>query len=205
MSLHTKRTPVTKIVAGHYHYTKKGVARYDLTDPYHLAVSLSWPVFFTLVLTIYLSVNLIFASLYALVPGAVAQARPGHFIDLLFFSFETLTTVGFGEMYPLGNAGHFIASSEVFCGIWFMAILTGLVFVRFSRPRSKFIIADYPVIARFNGTPALMVRLANGRATILGQTEAKLSVLLMEHTSEGRNFRRAHTLVLERSHLPVFP
>ena len=205
MSNHAKKPPVTHVVVGDYHYTKKGVSRYDISDPYHLAVRLSWPTFFALVMTIYLLVNFIFASLYAIAPGSVAQARPGHFVDLLFFSFETLTTVGFGEMYPQGNAGHFIASSEVFCGIWFMALLTGLVFVRFSRPKSKFIVAAFPVVARFNGTPALMLRLANGRATVLGQTEAKLSVLMLEQTEEGRNFRRAHSLKLERSHLPVFP
>lgn len=197
--------PIATTQSGDFKYSKKGVASVDLSDPYHFAVSLTWPRFIALVVAVYLSLNLIFATTLWLIPGSVGNARPGYFPDYLFFSFETLATVGYGELYPQGDAGHLVAALEIFCGIWFMAILTGLVFVRFSRPKSKFVIARGPVICMHNNGRALMLRLANGRVAPLGETEAKLSVLLAETTSEGKIFRRAHALKLERAHLPVFP
>ena len=196
---------MTTAQSGDFRYSKKGVSRFDLSDPYHLAVSLRWPAFIAMVVSVYLTINTIFSVIFWLAPGSVGNARPGHFLDLMFFSFETLATVGYGEMYPNGTIGHSIAAAEIFCGIWFMAILTGLVFVRFARPKAKFVIAENPVICQHNGLPALMLRLANGRADALAQTEARLSVLLAEQTVEGKVFRRAHALKLERSHLPVFP
>ena len=101
--------------------------------------------------------------------------------------------------------GHVIAATEIVCGLGFTAILTGLTFVRFSRPRAKFVFAPHPVVAMHNGKPTLMLRVANGRAHVLMDAVAKLNVLLSVATAEGKRFRRAQELRLERAHLPVFP
>jgi inward rectifier potassium channel len=181
------------------------VSRYDWADPYGLAVSLSWPQFLALLFAVYLAVNLFFALLYFAVPGVVANARPGVFSDDFFFSFETLATVGYGEMYPVTYYGHIVASAEIMCGITFTAILTGLTFVRFSKPRPKYVFADHPVVAMHNGQPTLMLRIGNGGAAVLADAHAKISVLLAEESKEGTRFRRAHELSLVRNFIPVFP
>src|SRR5262249_43170220 len=98
-----------------------------------------------------------------------------------------------------------VAAIEIVCGLAFTAILTGLTFVRFSRPRAKLIFATNPVVARHNGKPTLMVRIGNGRAGLLLDATAKLNVLLFETTEEGKPLRRAHELRLERARIPVFP
>ena len=176
-----------------------------MRDPYHLAVALTWPQFLASLLAIYLLVNVVFATLFWLVPGSVANARPHDFGDAFFFSIETLATVGYGEMYPATLYGHVIAATEIVGGLGFTAIVTGLTFVRFSRPRAKLVFASNPVVAIHNGKPTLMLRVGNGRLAVLLDAVAKLNVLLSATTSEGDHFRRAQELRLERTHLPVFP
>jgi len=152
-----KREPadgVARLRLGSFEFKKKGVSRFDLRDPYHLAVALTWPQFLAALLALYLSVNVVFATLFWLVPGSVANARPDSFSDAFFFSIETLATVGYGKMYPVTLHGHMVASIEIVCGLAFTAVLTGLTFVRFSRPRAKLIFAANPVVA-MHGTKSL--------------------------------------------------
>jgi inward rectifier potassium channel len=199
------REKAARVRLGAYEFEKKGVSRFDLRDPYHLAVALSWPQFLTALLALYLLVNIVFATLFWLVPGSVANVRPGRPLDNFFFSIETLSTVGYGRMYPTTLYGHVVASAEIACGLAFTAILTGLTFVRFSRPRAKMVFAANPVVATHNGQPTLMIRVANGRAAPLMDATAKLAVLLLETTAEGSLFRSVQKLPLQRAHLPVFP
>jgi inward rectifier potassium channel len=194
-----------RVRLGSYEFQKKGVSRFDLRDPYHLAVALTWPQFLAALLALYLSVNVVFATLFWLVPGSVANARPDSFSDAFFFSIETLATVGYGKMYPATLHGHVVASIEIVCGLAFTAILTGLTFVRFSRPRAKLIFAANPVVAMHNGKPTLMMRIGNGRTAVLTDAKAQLNVLLTETITEGKVFRRAQELRLERAHIPIFP
>ena len=196
---------VARVRLGSYEFKKKGVSRFDLRDPYHLAVALTWPQFFAALLALCLLVNVVFAILFWLVPGSVANARPHSLPDNLFFSIETLATVGYGEMYPATLYGRVVAATEIFCGLAFTAILTGLTFVRFSRPRAKLIFAANPVVTLHDGKPTLMVRIGNGRAAVLADARAQLNVLLSETTAEGKLFHRAQELRLERAHLPIFP
>jgi inward rectifier potassium channel len=196
---------VTRTEMGELAFIKKGISRFDLRDPYHVAVTLSWPQFLAALLGLYLVVNLVFATLYTIVPGAITNARPGNFIDAFFFSFETLATVGYGEMFPGGLYGHIISCAEIVCGLAFTAILMGLTFVRFSRPRAKFVFADNPVVNIHNGQPTLMVRVGNGRPGVMHDAHAKLNVLLRSISAEGESFRTAYELKLQRSHLPIFP
>jgi inward rectifier potassium channel len=198
-----KRT--ARVRLGAYEFKKIGVSRYDMRDPYHLAVALTWPQFLASLLAIYLSVNVVFAALFWLVPGSVANARPYNFGDAFFFSIETLATVGYGEMYPATLYGHVIAAIEIAGGLGFTAIVTGLTFVRFSQPRAKMVFAPNPVVAMHDGRPTLMLRIGNGRLAVLLDATAKLNVLLSVTSSEGKRFRRVQELRLERAHLPAFP
>ena len=196
---------LARVRLGSYEFRKRGASRFDLRDPYHLAVALTWPQFLAALLALYLSVNVVFAILYWLVPGSVANARLGSFADAFFFSIETLATVGYGEMYPATAYGRLVAGSEIVCGLAFTAILTGLTFVRFSRPRAKFIFAANPVVAMHKGKPTLMVRIGNGRATGLADARAQLNLLLHETTADGNVIHRVQELRLERAHIPLFP
>ncbi len=183
---------------------KLGVSRFDLRDPYHTAVSLSWPGFIGAMILTWLAINLLFATLYVISPGDVTNARPGSFGDVFFFSIETLATVGYGVMAPSTTYGHIVSAVEIVTGTAFTAIVTGVLFVRFSRPKAKISYADNAVIAMRNGKPTLMVRLGSGRMSIMTSANARLFVLLAEKTEEGASFRRVHDLRLVQPHLPLF-
>jgi inward rectifier potassium channel len=199
-----KTVKAARVRLGSFEFEKKGVSRFDLRDPYRLAVTLTWPQFLAALLALYLAVNVVFATLFWLVPGSVANARPHSFADAYFFSIETAATVGYGEMYPATAYGRVVAATEIPCGLAFTAILTGLTFVRFSRPRAKLVFAANPVVAMHNGKPTLMVRIGNGRAAVLTDGTATLNVFFLDTTAEGRSFRRAQELRLERAHIPIF-
>ena len=194
-----------RLKIGSYEFETKGISRFDLRDPYHLAIALSWPQFFLALLGLFIAVNLIFATLFWLAPESVAHARPGSFGDVFFFSMETLSTIGYGDMYPVTAYGRVVVGVEIVCGLAFTAILTGLTFVRFSRPQAKMVFAANPVIARYQGRPTLMVRVGNGRAALLTDAAAKLIALLSVRTEDGTLFRQAHVLRLERADIPAFP
>jgi inward rectifier potassium channel len=184
--------------------SKLGISRFDLRDPYHLAVSLTWPGFTAAMLACWLTINLVFAVLYFAVPGCVANAAGGSFSDVFFFSIETLATVGYGAMSPDTLYGHIVSAVEIVAGMAFTAIFTGLLFVRFSRPKAKILASTDAVVTPHNGLPTLMLRIVNGRVTMMSSANVRLFVLLAERTPEGLFYRRIHDLPLLQSHLPLF-
>ena len=184
---------------------KRGVARYDFKDPYHFAIELSAKEFALAFLAAELCINTIFATLYFLSPGCIANMRPDSFSDAFFFSIETLATVGYGAMAPTTFYGHAVSAIEILCGLVFTAIMTGLLFVRFSRPKSKMVFADKAVITSQGGSPALMVQIANGRLTLLTNAVARLGLILVEERIGGQRFRQLHDLALSNATLSLFP
>jgi inward rectifier potassium channel len=188
---------------GAFEFTKTGASRFDLRDPYHLAVTLRWPAFFVALFLIEIAINLVFALLYWLEPGSIANATP-TFLQGFFFSVETLATVGYGVMAPATLYGHVVSSVEILCGMTFTALFTGLIFVRFSKPRAKIRFANVAVITAYNGKPTLMVRLANARLSLLIDAQARITLVTREETTERHNMRRAVELKLERPRLAAF-
>jgi inward rectifier potassium channel len=186
-------------------FAKIGASRFDLTDPYHIALTVRWTTFFLGVSGFYGLINILFALLYLAQPGCVANARPGSLADAFFFSIETLATVGYGVMAPATVYGHLVSSAEIIAGMAFTAIMTGLIFVRFSKPKAKIVYADTAVISRHNGRPTLMLRIGNARASVLTQVHVSLNALIRETSLEGQSFRRLHELPLARSTAPIFP
>jgi inward rectifier potassium channel len=199
-----KRDATMRIAgAGNVELVKRGAARYDFSDPYHIAIELSWKEFALAFVGLELGINIVFALLYLASPGCIANARPGSFSDAFFFSIETLATVGYGTMAPATLYGHAVSAIEIVCGMVFTAIMTGLLFVRFSKPRPKILYADQAVITSHNCSPTLMVRIANGRMTLLTNATVRLGVVLLEESAEGH--RHLHDLVLSNASLSLFP
>ncbi|MDR3530688.1 MAG: ion channel [Rhodopila sp.] len=198
---HGKPIPVGRAEFG---VSEFGVSRFEFHDPYYLAVSLSWPGFAVAMLACWLAINLGFALLYALSPGDVTNLAPGSFADAFFFSIETMTTVGYGVMAPATTYAHIVSAAEIVTGMAFTAIVTGLLFVRFSRPNAKLIYADDVVVAMRHGQPTLMLRVASGRMTITSSATARLLVRLVERKSDGVFVRSIHELRLQEAHMPLF-
>jgi inward rectifier potassium channel len=202
--LRIRNPPPSKLEIGGYAMWMKGAVRLDLRDTYHAVIELSWPRFLITLISADLAINIGFALLYLVRPGSVAHARPGSFADAFFFSIETSSTVGYGEMYPATFYGHSVASTEIIAGMAFTALATGLLFVRFARPKARIRYAENAVIASRGGQPTLMIRIANGRHSLLYDAAAHLNLLLTIRGEQGGTFRRVHELHLGRSRLPMF-
>ena len=147
--------------------------------------------------------NAVFALLYLFGDQPIANVKTRDYIDYFYFSIETLSTAGYGDMHPQTHYGHFIATIELFTGIFSMSLMTGLIFARFSRPSARLLFANNPVIAQHEGKPTLMVRFANERHNIIGNATARLWLFKDIVTAEGREIRRFYELPLFRNESPA--
>jgi inward rectifier potassium channel len=182
----------------------RGLSSGFWTDIYHHAMAVSWPGFFAWAGAVFIILNSVYAFLYYLGDKPVANVRYESFLEFFFFSIETLATVGYGDMHPQTNYGHLIATVEIFTGMSFLAVMTGLVFARFSRPKARFVFARHVVVTRHIGRPTLMIRVANARHNTISGATAKLWLIRAEVTPEGQTLRRYYELTLERQENPVF-
>ncbi|REE20589.1 inward rectifier potassium channel [Paraburkholderia sp. BL27I4N3] len=173
-------------------------------DLYHRALVVRWPVFFVSLGVLFLLLNTTFAALYMLGNAPIANQFPAGFGGAFFFSVETLATVGYGDMHPQTVYAHWIATLEIFVGMSSIALATGLIFARFSRPHAKIIFARYAVIRPLDGRMTLMVRSANARQNVIAEARARLRILRTETTVEGYTLRKLYDLTLVRDQHPVF-
>ncbi len=174
------------------------------TDLYHRAMTVHWPVFFGFAALIFIVLNSVFALFYYLGDQPIANIAENLPLSLFYFSIETLATVGYGDMHPQTNYGHLVATIEIFTGMSFLAVMTGLIFARFSRPRARFVFAKHPVVAIHQGKPTLMIRIANARHNTISQATARLWLFRAEYTIEGEQLRRYYELKLDRREHPMF-
>jgi inward rectifier potassium channel len=198
------RGPVS-VKAGHLEFLKLNTERYDWRDTYHLVLTLSWPQFGGLIFGIYILINIVFASLYWVGGHSIAEMPPGSITDAFFFSVETLATVGYGHMYPDSLYGHIIATLEIIIGMFGMAVVTGLIFVRFSRPTARLLFSKSIVIGPFDGVPTLMLRVANLRHHAMAEAEFRVMLIRGEVTKEEPDVRRFYPLKLHFDRLIAFP
>ena len=192
-----------RVSLGGFNAVKSGVPT-RLADPYYWIMEMGWPAFVLLVSLVFAAINLAFGMVYLALPGSIANAAPGALDDAVFFSVDTLATVGYGAMYPASHVGHMIAALEMLTGLFFSATVTGLIFARFARPRESLAFSNVAVIGRYEGRRALMVRVASIRSRPLADAVAQLSWLQTTRQPDGRVFQRLTELPLVSSHNPIF-
>jgi len=172
-------------------------------DISHRCMTASWPAFIGGAALVFVAFNAFFATFYWIGDQPISNVPDGAYIDYLYFSIETLSTAGYGDMHPQTHYGHFIATVELFTGIFSMSLMTGFIFARFSRPSARLLFADNPVISSHDGEPALMIRLANERHNIISNANARLWLFKNIVSKEGRSFRRFYELPLLRNESPA--
>jgi inward rectifier potassium channel len=182
----------------------EGIVRPLFHDLFHHFMTVSWPRLFATLAAFFLVFDLLFGFLYYLVPGCIANLNPPGFAGDFFFSVETLATVGYGEMHPETFYGHSVAMIEIFVGLMSLALITGLMFARFSSPRARFLFTKNGVVRPIEGKPTLMFRAANERQNVVQDASARLRMLRDEVTEEGYRIRRIVDLPLLRSQHPMF-
>ncbi len=182
----------------------EGIVTPIFQDLFHHFMTVSWPRLFATLATFFIVFDLLFGFLYYLAPGCIANLNPPGFAGDFFFSVETLATVGYGEMHPDTFYGHLVAMIEIFVGLMSLALITGLMFARFSRPRARFLFTKNGVVRPIAGKPTLLFRAANERQNVVQDASARLRMLRDETTEEGYHLRRIVDLPLLRSQHPMF-
>lgn len=171
-------------------------------------LTVGWGRFFLLLALAYLSLNALFALLFsALGPSALSEMpreAGARFLACFFFSVQTFGTIGFGHVYPNSAAANLVVTAEAFVGLLGVALATGLLFARFSRPSHRLLFSEVAVVAPFQGGQALMFRIMNGHRTQLVDLGAEVTLSLFEQV-DGRPVRRFHPLELERRRVTFFP
>lgn len=192
---------------GSFNVRRRGALRDR--DFYTKLINASWGKFFALVGAAYLAANCFFGTLYFLAgPGQIHAAdspsEAARFAHDIFFSVETLTTVGYGNMYPVGLWTNTLASAEALLGLLGFAVATGLLFGRFSRPSASILYSDRALIAPYQDGMSLQFRIANRRSNELMELDATILLMTVDGGPETLK-RNYQNLTLERAHVNFFP
>jgi inward rectifier potassium channel len=199
-----RRAPIP-IRSGRTEFLKINAARRDWRDSYHWVLSLTWPQFGLLLVVTYLVLNTLFALVYLLQPGSISEMERGSFAAAFFFSVETLATVGYGHMYPATGFGHTVVTIEIFVGTVWFAVITGVIFVRFSRPTARIVFSRSILIGNHDGRPTVMFRVANLRHTSMVDARFRLMFSRDEKVVEGEEVRRFYELRVYPRRMARFP
>jgi inward rectifier potassium channel len=180
--------------------------RYHL---YHNLISMSWARFSMIVLIYYLLSNVFFAVIYMAIgtehlAGVIGSSPSDRFMEAFFFSAQTVTTVGYGRISPVGLTTSLVAAVESMLGLLGFALATGLLYGRFSKPEARILYSRNAVIAPYREMKGFMLRVANKRRSKLIELEAQL-LLSMNEISEGKTTRQFYNLNLERSKINLIP
>ncbi len=175
-------------------------------DVYRWLLGLTWPQFAGFVSVIYVALNLVFAVFYSVDGNSIAGTTMSQwFLDCFFFSVQTLATVGYGHIYPQDIYGHIVSTTEIMVGVFLLAVMTGLIFVRFSRPVARVVFSRPIVVGPLNGKPTLMVRVGNENHHSMVEAKFRIMYTRDQALAEGGDFRYFHDLKLHFDQLTVFP
>jgi inward rectifier potassium channel len=199
------RTSLSRIINedGTYNIQRKGGMR-SFRDLYKYLTEIRWSTFFLLTISAYLLINVLFAGIY-MIGGVedISGINPdsNHFLNAFFFSVQTFTTVGYGFLAPVGEIAGIISTFEAFLGLLFFALITGLLYGRFSKPSSKIAFAKNAILTDFEGGKAIMFKMVNKRNSVLLKASVKCTLAI-----DIEDQKRTYYLInLELDYIQFFP
>jgi inward rectifier potassium channel len=192
---------------GSFNVKKENVPFLEKINFFHSLISMPWLHFFVVIIGGYFVVNTIFAFTYLLIgvehlTGIQAESVSEKFMECFFFSSQTITTLGYGRIAPIGMIANTVASVESMLGLLAFALATGLLYGRFSKPSGKIKYSSYAVLAPYQNINAFMFRVVNPQSNQLLEVEVNVSFSLKRDNSDSRDF---YTLELERNKVVFFP
>jgi len=190
---------------GSFRSRRVGIDTMTLSHVYSGLVTMSWWRFFGIIVLAYLVLSFFFALIYLLIDpvnlqGLKSTSGAGRFIEILFYSAQTMSTVGGVSIVPAGFSNNLILSIESLMALLYVAVVTGLFFVRFSRSTAKLIFSDKAVIAPYKDGSGLMIRLANAKKITAVEMYAHMFFVMYDPVQNKRNFKE---LGLEQMYLPL--
>jgi inward rectifier potassium channel len=195
---------------GSFNVRREGVAFWSRLNIFNRLIVCSWGRFFLLVISFYLTLNFIFAAIYEFVgienlQGADLTSPQSRFMDAFFFSSQTLTTVGYGRIAPIGFWASSVAAVESLLGLLVFALATSLLYGRFSKPVAHILYSEKAIVAPYLDVTAFMFRIVNERANQLIDLQVELVISVLEKQVDGKTIRKYYGLKLERNKVNFFP
>lgn len=202
---------------GTYNYDRIGLPFYQTFNVFHFLITAKWMPLMFVILLWYSVVNLIFVGIYYIIgvdglTGILYQTDMEKFWEVYFFSAQTLTTVGYGRLNPISFSASAVASFEALVGLMSFALITGILYARFSKAPSVLIFSKKAVVAPFifneQETLGLMFRVANVYNTSLMNMKAQITGSILDCDAldaSGQPTRRFLSLALERETITFFP
>lgn len=178
----------------------KGLPLLRPYDLYHSLITITWFKFLSLVAFVFFVINILFATVYASLDHPALSNMKSldalqNFWDSFFFSVQTISTVGYGTISPISNLAKVISSIESFIGLLGVALMTGVLYGRFSRPQTKIKYSKNILIAPYKEGKALMFKMANQRSSTL--IEAEVTVIF-SYSKNGKKVFEKLALELEK-------
>jgi inward rectifier potassium channel len=195
---------------GSYNLVKEGIPLLKRVSLFHDMLNLSQWKFIVVILVFFVLINLLFTTVYFLIGGQDFEGlNDGSswytFRQLFYFSTQTFTTVGYGHVYPVGDAVNFIAGVEALTGFLSLAIATGLIYGRFSKPRSYLVFSDHALVSPYKGGNGLMFRFAAYKDKhTLTDLEIRVNVGLLVVEDDKPDYKY-FSLTLERTRVESLP
>ena len=192
---------------GSFNVKKINVPFFERLNFFHSLITMSWSRFFVLIILAYFTINIVFASIYTLIgvenlTGIQADSNFDKFMEGFFFSAQTITTLGYGRVAPMGYPANIVAATESMLGLLGFALATGLLYGRFSRPSAKIRYSEHAVIAPYREINGFMFRIVNPQKNQLLELEVQVNLAMQRENSELRDF---HSLDLERDKVAFMP
>jgi inward rectifier potassium channel len=194
---------------GTFNVRREGLGYWEALSAYHYLLTISWPVFLSYVAAIYVVLNALFAAAFvACGSGALTgfsnETTTERFISAFFFSVDSMATIGYGNVVPVTAAANALVALESLVGLLGFAIIAGIMFARFARPKAEIAFSEVAIIAPYRGKTALMFRIVNKKRNEIVEMEAK--VLLARRKRGGlATDREFIPLKLERDRVVFFP
>lgn len=194
---------------GSFNVRRTGLSFLTSLNVYHTLMTMPWKVFLSLLLLLYFLSNVVFGLLYASLGAeslvdTSASPTSSLFMRGFFFSVQTFATIGYGTIHPVGTIPNLLVTVESYYSMVATALITGVIFARFSRPTAQIRFSRVAVVAPYREIEGFMFRLVNGRSNQLIEVEAK--VMFTRFVEEdGKVVRRFDTLELERETVAFFP
>ena len=209
LGLGTKRLTTDRFISkdGRFNVVNRGVGLNGFSF-YHWLINMSWTRFFVIVTFGYLLVNVVFGCIYYIIGIEYLTEYDDNafnaFSHCFFFSAQTLTTVGFGRISPIGPLTSFVAAIEAMIGLLSFAFATGIMYGRFSKARSKIAFSNKILVSPYKGIKGLKFRIANMRDSQLIDMEARLMYSFIQ--KDGKDLKRRYmSLDLEINFINMFP
>ncbi len=189
---------------GSFNVTRTGT-EFHPKDIYQFLVNLSWIKFFGLTVLSYLIFNALFGLIYFLtgvenLQGIIRSTSLENYFNCFFFSVQTFTTIGYGGILPNGMLTNFIVTIEAMTGVLAFALITGLLYGRFSHPFSRILYSKNAIVAPYKGIRSLQFRIVNQRNNNLMDIEAKVMAVLVDKDYN----RKYYDMSLERYSVHFF-